>query len=249
MVSDASRGPPAAALVRQICQTCARSLPVSGAAISVMTAGGHRGVVSATDKAAASLEDVQFTVGEGPGIDAFATGRAVLVRDLEASDVPDAGAWPAYRDSARKLGVRAVFAFPLQLGAASLGALTAYHVEPGALDGPHLARAVRWSDAAAVAVLDMIVGSGPDGDGSRPSAIGDADAYAGTGTDAEFYRVEIYQAAGMLTVQLGVSIEVALMRLRSHAFAAGLAIGDVARDIVRHKLRLEADTDGTAEKT
>ena len=231
---------PAVALVRRICQTCARSLPVTGAAISVMTAGGHRGVVSATDETAALLEDAQFTVGEGPSVDAFATGRAVLVPDLEASGTPNAGGWPAFRDSARRLGVRAVFAFPLHLGAASLGALTTYHVEPGPLDGPHLARAVRLSDAAAVAVLDMIVGSRPDGDGSQPPAVGDV--------DARFYRVEIYQAAGMLTVQLGVAIEVAMMRLRSHAFAAGVPIGDVARDIVRHKLRLEADTDGTADK-
>lgn len=237
MGSDDSRGPPESALVRRIGLMCVSALPVTGAAISVMTVAGHRGVVSATDEVAESLEDAQFTVGEGPGVDAFATGRAVLVADLESPDRETPGSWPAFRETAGSLGVRAVFAFPLHLGAVSLGTLTTYHLAPGALSGPHLARAVRLSDAAVVAVLDMIVGSGPDGSRS-PSA---------EEPDADFYRVEIYQAAGILTVQLGVAIEVAMMRLRSHAFASGRPIRDVARDIVRHKLRLETDTDGTAD--
>jgi hypothetical protein len=201
-----------------------------------MTAAGHRGVVSATDEIAESLEDVQFTVGEGPGVVAFATGRAVLVSDLEAPNRDGAGSWPAFRETASRLGVRAVSAFPLHLGAASLGTLSTYRLEKGALDGAHLVRAVRLSDTAAVAVLDIIVG--PGAEGSQPRAV--------ENSDAEFYRAEIYQAAGMLTVQLGVAIEAAMVRLRSHAFAAGRSTGDVARDVVRHELRLDADTDGTA---
>ena len=238
MGSDDSRGPPESALVRRICLTCVSVLPVTGAAISVMTAGGHRGVVSATDEIAESLEDAQFTVGEGPGVDAFATGRAVLVADLESPERGTAGSWPAFRETAGGLGVRAVSAFPLHLGAVSLGTLTTYHLEPGALSGAHLTRAVRLSDAAVVAVLDMIVGSSPDG--SRTPSTEEP--------DSDFYRVEIYQAAGMLTVQLGVAIEVAMMRLRSHAFATGRPIREVARNIVRRKLRLETDTDGTADE-
>jgi hypothetical protein len=226
----------AAALVARICRLVVESLPVSEAAVSVMTAGGHRGVVFATDETARLLEDVQFTAGEGPGCDAFESGRAVLVADLEAA----APAWSAFRDVAGDLGVRAVFAFPLHLGAAGLGTLTACHGEPGALSGEHLVRAVQLSDAAAVAVLDMIVGADAFGataaapDGSDPD---------GADLAAEFYRAEIYQAAGMVMEQLGVSIEVATVRLRTHAYAAGRPIGDIARDIVARRLRLEADRD------
>jgi GAF domain/ANTAR domain len=234
-VPDEGRTQPGA-LVRRICQACVRSLPVTGAAASVMTTGGHRGVVAATDDTARSLEDVQFTLGVGPGCDAFATGRAVLVPELGAPGSPEAGKWPPFRDAAARLGVRAVFSFPLHLGAASLGALTLYHVESGALSGPHLARAVRLSDAAAVAMLDMIAGLGPD----------TVEHFAGEEVaDAGFYRAEIYQAAGMLMVQLGVSIEVATVRLRTHAFTTGRPIGEVARDVVVRRLRLGADNDGS----
>ncbi|HZC73000.1 MAG TPA: GAF and ANTAR domain-containing protein [Jatrophihabitans sp.] len=226
----------AASLVARICRLVVESLPVSKAAVSVMTAGGHRGVVSATDETAQLLEDVQFTVGEGPGCDAFECGRAVLVADLEAATP----AWSAFRDLARDLAVQAVFAFPLHLGAARLGTLTAFHGEPGALSGEHLARAVRLSDAAAVAVLDLIVGAAAsDGTGAGPD---------GSDLVAEFYRAEIYQAAGMVMEQLGVSIEVATVRLRTHAYVSGRPIGDIARDVVARTLRLEADGDRSLDQ-
>jgi hypothetical protein len=221
-------------LVARICVACVTSLPVSGAAVSMMTADGHRGVVFATDESARRLEDVQFTTSDGPGVDAFASGLAVLVADLTTETIsPPVNAWPAFREAADSLGVRAVFAFPLHLGAASLGALTLYHVATGALDGLSLAKAVRLCDAASVALLDLIVGiaGGEELTETDPPA----------SSDAEYLRSEIYQAAGMVMVQLGVNIEVAMVRLRSHAFASGRPTGDVARDIVRRRLRLEAD--------
>jgi transcriptional regulator with GAF, ATPase, and Fis domain len=221
-------------LVRRICEACLESLPVTGAAVSVMTTDGHRGVIDATDDTARSLEDVQFTAGEGPGCEAFATGAAVLVPDLDQGTPSAEQDWSAFRDIARELGVHAVFSFPLHLGAASLGALTIYDLKPGALDGANLARAVRLSNACAIAVLDTLAGAFDDRPGSAADQSRD-------GPDAEFYRVEIYQAAGMISVQLGVGIEEATLRLRSYAFANGRPIAHVARDIVRRHLRLEAD--------
>jgi hypothetical protein len=46
-------------------------------------------------------------------------------------------------------------------------------------------------------------------------------------------------AAGMVSVQLGVSVTVALIRLRAYAFSHDRALNDVARDIVSRALRLE----------
>lgn len=219
-------------MVARICEAGVRSLPVTSVAVSVMTTGGHRGVVCATDHLARSLEDLQFTVGEGPGCQAFETGQAVLVSDLTASP----HGWAAFREAANQLSVRAVFAFPLHLGAASFGALTAFRSEPGELAGSDLVRAVRLSGAAAVAVLDLIVGVAPGA--ARTDSTDDI-----SDVPADFHRPEVYQAAGMVMEQLGVTIEVATIRLRAHAFAAGRPISEVARDVVRRKLRLQADND------
>jgi hypothetical protein len=45
----------------------------------------------------------------------------------------------------------------------------------------------------------------------------------------------------MVMVDLGVSIDDAVVRLRGHAYAEGRSIGDVAKDIVAGRLRLDRD--------
>ena len=49
----------------------------------------------------------------------------------------------------------------------------------------------------------------------------------------------VYQATGMISVQLGVSLAEALARLRAHAFAASAAVGDVAGEVVSRRLRFD----------
>jgi AmiR/NasT family two-component response regulator len=56
-------------------------------------------------------------------------------------------------------------------------------------------------------------------------------------------RVEVYQAAGMLIAQLGVSASEALVRLRGYAFSHDMTASEVAFQILDRKLRLT--TDGT----
>jgi hypothetical protein len=219
----------AAGHIARICASCVLTLPVSGAAVSVMTTDGHRGVVFATDATARRLEDVQFTLGAGVGVDAFATGVVQLIPDIGADGVPVKRS-STFLDAADELGVGALFAFPLRLGAASLGVLTLYRAETGSLDGRDLSRAVRLADTAAAALLDLMVNVPPD------NTLTGQD-----GREAEFYRAEIYQAAGMVKEQLGVTIEVAMLRLRAYAFASGRPTGEVAHDIVNRQIRLEAD--------
>jgi hypothetical protein len=45
----------------------------------------------------------------------------------------------------------------------------------------------------------------------------------------------------MITVQLGVSAAVALIRLRAYAYAAGRELRDVAGDVVARELRFEPE--------
>lgn len=220
-----------ASLLGRVGIACVRTLPIDGAAVSAMTRAGHRGVGFASDETARRLEDVQFTAGDGPGIDAFGSGHAVFAADLADPVMVASGRWPIVAGVAHELGVRALFAFPLHLGAAALGVLTLYRHRPGALDGADLTRALRLASAAAAGLLDLI----------GATSAGAADGVHVDASVAEFYRSEVYQAAGMLTAQLDVSIEVAMVRLRAYALAAGRPIGDVARDIVARTLRLEAD--------
>jgi hypothetical protein len=77
------------------------------------------------------------------------------------------------------------------------------------------------------------------------------DAAAGVGARAGYHplaglsdsRAEVYQAIGMISVQLGVSLEEASVRLRARAFASGLPLGEIADDVVGRRLRFDPDPD------
>ncbi|WP_433790801.1 hypothetical protein [Actinoplanes sp. CA-252034] len=52
----------------------------------------------------------------------------------------------------------------------------------------------------------------------------------------------------MISVQLGVTVEVALVRLRAHAYAAGRDLDEVAGDVLARRLRFnDLDDDGTGQ--
>ena len=185
-----------------------RSIPVTGSAVSLMTSAGHRTTAYASDAVAAQLEDLHFDLGEGPGIDAFRGRHPVLVPDLGDRREDASARWPALTPAARAAGADALFAFPLQLGAAQLGVLLLYSARPAALDAAQHAQALRLADAAFYALLDQISGSADsDLNGHRPD------------DDVAFGRAQVYQAAGMVMVQLDVSIEEATVRLHAYAFA------------------------------
>ena len=54
-------------------------------------------------------------------------------------------------------------------------------------------------------------------------------------------RYEVYQAQGMIMVQLGVPLADAMVRIRAYAYAHNRRLNDVAADIVAGKLVLEPD--------
>lgn len=211
----------------RLCSALTRVLPATGVGVSLLTEDHNGGgIVAASDARSRVLEELQFTAGEGPCIDAYTTGRPVLVPDLD-----DHGTrrWPGYAPAAREHGVRAVFAFPLQVGAARAGALDIYRTQAGSLTDDALTRAYSFADVAMGLLVDGQARVGDD----RSSR--DLD-------DALAPRLEVYQAQGMVMVDLGVGVDEAMARLRAHAYAEGRPIAHIARDIVAGKLTLDRDS-------
>ena len=65
---------------------CVEMLDVSGASIAVIGDGQHLGSFAATSAAAATVDDLQFSLGEGPCISADGRLGAVLEPDLATAD-------------------------------------------------------------------------------------------------------------------------------------------------------------------
>jgi hypothetical protein len=177
-----------------------------------MTDDGPAGIVAATDGAARVLEELQFTLGEGPCVDASQTGRPVLQPDL-ARTVPPR--WPGFAGGALEAGVRAVFAFPLRVGAIRVGVLDLYRDRSGPLSTDALTEALSFADAATLVLLNAQAGS-PE-----------------TGTVPTLDdRAEVHQATGVVSVQAAVGLAEALVLLRARAFAEEQSLGELARGVL-----------------
>jgi ANTAR domain/GAF domain len=212
--------------LQRVCRDAARALSASGVGVSVMAANGVHGVATASDPATEQIEELQFTVGEGPCVDAFATSRPVLVPDLADGAM---GRWPIYAPAIHDAGIRAVFAFPMQIGAARLGVLDVFRTLPGSLSREELGRALTFADRAVTTLLD-----GQEHATTAPNGLDGLD-------EAIERRAELFQAQGMVMVQLGVPISEALVRIRAYAYAENRPLNDVAADIVARRLRFDRD--------
>jgi hypothetical protein len=208
--------------LERLCVGSVDHLSASGAGVSVVTGSGTREIIFATNEVSAQIEELQVSLGEGPCIDAWSSRLPVIEEDLSRTS-PER--WPVFAPAARAAGAAAVFAMPLQVGMSRVGALDLYRDEPGGLSAADLTDAVRLGDAVTQVLLRL-------------------EAYDGGVEAAEIsptLSAEIYQAAGMVTVQLEVDIPEALARLRAHAYAEERPLWEVARDVVARRLRLERD--------
>jgi GAF domain-containing protein len=213
-------------LAMRICRACVDGLGVDGAAISLLTASVGRQTLAATDETADLLEDLQFTLNEGPCMQAARTGHPVSVADLQHSS--EVAHWPMFAAAVlERSPVRAVFALPLQWGAVNLGVVDLYRREPGALNDEQWRDAITTADTAALLMLGLR--TEPDegqGDWLDPAVA---------------HRAEIHQAAGMVSVQLDISTAEALARMRAHAFVHNRLLIQVAHDIVARRLVFTQD--------
>ena len=181
----------------------------------------------ATDAVSSLVEELQFRLGEGPCLDAFREDRPVIEPDLAH---PATVRWTAFTPPALEAGVRSIFGFPLHIGAVRLGAIDLYCDHPGALSDEQYADALVVADVVARSVATMQADAAP----------GALSEELGSGQD---FRLAVHQAAGMVSVQLGVSIDEAVLRLRAHAFAVDEPVSEVARRVVARQLRLDDPTD------
>ncbi|MDI6104139.1 GAF and ANTAR domain-containing protein [Actinoplanes sp. NEAU-A12] len=212
-------------LLFRVCTAATHTLAASGAGISMMTETGARGVYAASDPLTERIEELQFVLGEGPCWDAFSLRRPVLVPDLGGVSP---ARWPMYIPAVQDSGIRAVFSFPLQLGAVRLGVLDVFRRRAGSLTGDELADALVFAEVTMTALLDHH---------EQATTTGFGDGLA----DAGEHRAELFQAQGMVMVQLGVSIGEAMARMRAYAFAHGRHLDDVARDVVARRLHFDRD--------
>lgn len=195
-------------------------LPVTGISIAVFSGAARHSTIYSSDPVAARIDELQFDLGEGPSFDTIRTTEPILLGSLDPQHTTR---WPTFATSLAETTARALFVFPMVMGAVCVGAASAYRTSAGDLDeddittglsiarsiaGPALRRAVVLSEDEAVfddiAVIEL--------------------------------RREVHQATGMVLAQLNVTPTDAFARLRAYAFTTNQTVQDVAREVLSRRL-------------
>lgn len=214
-------------LPSRLCHSAARILSCDGGAITFAYTRPERVTVAATDEVAQELEDVQDVAGEGPGVEAFTSGRYSRW-DLTEEGAPDPR-WPLLESSSlAAVGSVVVHALPMVHPSGALGVLTLYQRGSGG-----------DIDAEAGMEVARLVGAALLSDWPADSA--------GQGPWAQ--RAEVHQATGMVVAQLGVPEEDALALIRAHAFSHDQSMNRSAHHIVTRQLSFTTTAEHGIEST
>ncbi|MFD7813135.1 ANTAR domain-containing protein [Streptomyces sp. NPDC059785] len=165
------------------------------------------------------LDNLQYSLGDGPTWEAAYESRLLIEPDLAAADP---ARWPAFLPAAVHTAARAVIAAPLQLGVAAIGVLTGYRSAPGSLTKDQLVDFHRLRRALLLLLLR--------------TALGDPVRSNGAGAGLRLYRADVHQATGFLSAELGIPASRALLLLRAHATAHDQDLSDLAHALLSRRM-------------
>ncbi len=208
----------------RLCEACVEVLPVQRAAIAVHVEGSGLEILCASDAIAERVEWTQITLGEGPGVQAVATGGPMIVADLSYPR----GRWPNFAAEAMKFGVGAMYAFPLEVGAIKAGVLDLYRDDPEPLDINDFADATAVAELVTAILLTV----------GRTGRITES---LGPWWDQPLSTREVHQATGMIVAQLGVSAHEAFVRMQAFAYSNSRMLSEVAQAVVLRQLRFDTE--------
>jgi hypothetical protein len=206
----------------RLCGICPGFAGLTGAGVMLMSGDIPRGSLCASNQVSQLIEELQYTLNEGPCVDAYQQDTVVIEPDLAD---PVAQRWLAFAPPAVRAGARAVFGFPLRVGTVRLGALNFYRDRPGPMSSDQHANALVLADVAARWVLDTQAGA--------PFDVVAEELQIGAS-----FHFAVHNAAGMVSVQEGISVTEALVRLRAFAFSSDRLLAEVAADVIARRLRL-----------
>ena len=205
-------------LMTSLSRRCVDLFDVSSS--GVLLADSHDGVqaVAASNEQATLLELRQVDDQEGPGLDAFRSGRAVFHGDLS-----DESPWPRFGRAAIEVGLFSVHAFPMRVRNTVVGSLNLFMAKPGPLWDADASLAQAFAHAAAIGLL-------------QNKTVSDLHQLTGQLKRALSSRVIIEQAKGTIAERAGVGMDEAFEQLRSHARAHKMKLTSVALAVVAHTL-------------
>jgi GAF domain-containing protein len=201
-------------LLSHLADRCVEVVDVAAAGVMLAPPSGALQVVASSSEAMRVLELYELQADQGPCLDCFATGEAVVNTDLAAAD----SLWPRFAPEAVAAGFRSVHAVPLRLRGLTIGALNLFRSKPGALDAAEVTAVQGLADIATIAIIQHRVTI-------------DAQKLNSQLSEALNSRITIEQAKGKISQAENVDMDRAFQRLRQHARRHNLRLSDLATDV------------------
>lgn len=194
--------------------------PAVGLLLSDLAGGLNQ--VAASSEDAQTLELLQLQHAEGPCVEAYQTGDAVVVDDI--ADLVER--WPNFVPRALAVDIRTVHAFPLRLRDDVIGALNVFGRAGDVMDADGVRLVQSLADFATIAIL-------------QERALTRAETLTEQLQFALNSRVAIEQAKGAVARALGIGVEEAFEILRTHARNNRMRLTEVAHSVVTDREMME----------
>jgi GAF domain-containing protein len=194
-------------------------LDVAGAGVS-LGSGGRLRFVTGVNEATIRVEQAQERAQEGVCVEAFTSGKTVIVSDLAEVD----GRWVDFEKQARSVGFASVVGIPMRLDDEVLGAVNVYSGETRSWSDDEIATAQVLADMATSYLVNA-----SELEKSRRSAEQLQEALQS--------RIVIEQAKGILSAERKISVDEAFEVLRKHARDHNANLRAVAQAVVSLGLR------------
>jgi GAF domain-containing protein len=205
-----------------VADRCVEVLDVSAAGLMLVAPEGALRVVAFSSEAVRVVELFELQAEEGPCLDAFRSGAAIVNQDLSKV----AGRWPNFAPVAVDAGFRSVHALPMRLRGVIIGALNLFRENEGDMGDLDVIAAQALADVATIAIL-------------HHRAASEAQLVNEQLTLALNSRIVIEQAKGVLAERAGLDMDHAFARLRKYARDHNLRLVDVAHGVVEGTLKVE----------
>jgi GAF domain-containing protein len=201
--------------VEDLAEAVKKSIPGSlGAGVSLIDDQGRRRSTGYTDDVVAAADELQYELGQGPCLTAWAGETTIQIDDVRTDE-----RWPLWRKAVADLPLRATLSTALVHDGRSIGALKVYSPLPSAFSTQDRKQLALLASPAAT----LLGSAQPD---SAPAAASKALQ------DALGTRDLVHTARGILMERHRLDADTAMRRMLSEAASGGADLRTVALSVV-----------------
>lgn len=216
-------------LVR-VAEYAVQAVPGAAGAGLTLLEGGRPQTVVASAPFVRAVDDIQYSLDEGPCVSAVEQARTFRSGNLGGEPQ-----WPHFGPRVGRLGVHSALSLPLLLPGRTVGALNVYAHGRDVFSDRARQLGEAFSVPAAVTV-------------SNAQMLAQAERLVAQLEQAITSRAQVDQAVGVLVSRSGITSDEAFARLRALSQARGMKLGEVARELVEQaSARARARHGGTDE--